>query len=223
MGRRSIPFLVAATPPSGGGGGSGPVISDINHAGPSSWGTTIVITPPAGMAAGDHLVLIGYWDGTFSSSDIGTFNDRTPASWLTAPSVRRILISDSFASVPGNITLTFAGSGLWDFTVIAVSNILNAAVIAAGVGATGYAAGARDHAYPTTLADSLAIGFIDYTDGAVTSATTPDAFHDWDISSGGGYGKGFAGVRPAAGSYNASLAPNSSSASEYGWAEIGAA
>lgn len=206
----------------GGGGGSTPVISDSVRAGPSSFGNTIAITPPAGMVAGDHLVLVGYWDAAYSSSDVGTFTDRTPASWLAAPSVRRLLISNSFGTVPGTITLTFGSGGLHEFAVFSVSNVLTTAVLGSGVSTTGFAAGARDHAYTTGTANSLVVGFIDFTGGGVTGADTADGFHEWLLNAGSGYNHGFAGVRAAAGSYAASLAPTgASSGSDYGWAEIG--
>lgn len=218
----SIAFLAGVT--ISGGGGGVPVVSDSSHAGPSGFTNTLVVTPPAGMAVGDHLVLVGYWDGTYSSSDVGTFTDSTPASWLAAPSVRRLLISDSFGTVPGNITLTFGGGGIWDFSVWSVSNILTTAVLGSGTGTTGSATGARDHAYTTGTANSLVVGFIDFTNGSVSGADTSDAAHEWDLTSAGGYQKAFGGVRAGAGSHVASLAPvGAASGSEYGWVEIGAA
>lgn len=218
---RSLPFLARATP-SGGGGGSTPVISGHVRSGPSSFGTTLVITPPGTMAANDHLVLVGYWDAVYSSASVGTFTDRTPASWLSAPSIRRLLISNSFASVPGSTTLTFGSSGLHEFSVFSVSNILTTAVLSSGVGTTGSAAGARNHAYTTGTANSLLVGFIDFTGGGVTGADTADGAHEWDLLTGSGYQHGFAQVHASSGSYNASLAPTgASSGSEYGWAEIG--
>lgn len=217
----SIPFVARATPPAG---GSSPVISDSSHAGPSGFGTTLVFSPPAGMQAGDHIVMVGYWDATYSSASVGTFTDRTPASWLGAPSVRRLLISDSFGSVPGSITLTFTGGGLHEYSVFSVSNILTTAVLNSGVSTTASAAGARDHAYTTGTADSLAVGFIDFTAGGVTGVGSADGVHEWDLTASGGYQSAFAAVRASAGSYAASLAPvGASSGSEYGWVEIGAA
>lgn len=218
----SIPFLARATP-SGGGGGGGPVISDSSRAGPSGFGATCSIPIPAGMQAGDHLVLVGYWDAAYSSASTGTFTDRTPASWLAAPSVRRLLISDAFGSVPGSLTLTMGGNGLHEFSVFAVSNILTTAVLDSGTGTTGSSTSARNHAYNTGAANSLIVGFIDWTGGGVTGATSADADHEWDLKTGEGYNNGFARVLASAGSYNASLAPTgATSGSEYGWAEIGA-
>lgn len=219
----SIPFLARAKP-SGGGGGGGVVLRGATRAGPSGWGATCSIPIPSGMQAGDHLVLVGYWDAAYSSASTGTFTDRSPASWLAAPSVRRLLISDSFGSVPGSLTLTMGGSGLHEFSVFAVSGILTTAPIASGTGSTGSAAGARNHSYTTGTANSLIVGFIDWTGGGVTGAASADADHTWDLKTGEGYNNGFARVLASAGSYNASLAPTgATSGSEYGWAEIGAA
>lgn len=211
----------SATPTAG---SSGPVLRDASRAGPSGYGTSLTVTPPAGMQAGDHLVLVLYGDAAYSSASVGTFTDRTPASWLAAPSPRRLLVSNSFGSVPGSITLTMAGSAVHEGSVFAVSGILTTAALGSNVGTTGSAAGARDHAYTTGTANSLVVGFIDFTGGGVTGATSADGSHTWNLSSGGGYNHGFAAVRATAGSYNASLAPTgASSGSEYGWAEIGAA
>lgn len=219
----SIPFLAAVTP-SGGGGGGGPTITGSSRAGPSGFTNTITFSPPAGMLAGDQLVLVGYWDAGYTSSNVGTFTDRSPASWLSAPSVRRLLISDSFGSVPGSITLTLAGSGLHEYSVFSVSGGINTtAVLNSGTGSTGSSTSARNHSYTTGTADSLIVGFIDWTGGGVTGSTSADADHTWDLKTGEGYNNGFARVLTSAGSYNASLAPTgATSGSEYGWAEIGA-
>lgn len=219
----SIPFLARATPSAPPGGG--PAISDSSRAGPSGFTNTITFSPPAGMQAGDQLVLVGYWDASYTSANVGTFTDRSPANWLSAPSPRRLLISDAFGSVPGSITLTLGGSGLHEYSVFAVSGgVSTGAVLNSGTGTTGSAAGARNHAYSTGAADSLVVGFIDWTGGGVTGSASADADHEWDLKAGEGYNNGFGRVLATAGSYNASLAPTgASSGSEYGWAEIGAA
>lgn len=219
----SIAFLAGVTM-SGGGGGSVPVMNGSSRAGPSSFVNNIVITPPAGMQPNDSLVLVGFWDQNYSSSNIGTFYERTPASWSGAPSVRRLIISEPFTSVPGSVTLTFAGSGIYEFAVYAVPNILTSAVVASGVGTTGNAVGARNHSYTTTLPNSLVVGFFDFDGGTITGADTTDSDHNWVLNSGSGYNHSFGGVRETSGSYNASVAPiGGSSGSGYGWVEIGAA
>lgn len=208
------------TPASAGGS---TVLRGVSRSGPS-FGGSLALTIPAEMQAGDQLVLVLYGDTAYTSADVGTFTDRTPASWLSAPSPRRLLISNTFGSVPGSVTLTMAGSALHEASVFAVAGVSTAATLGANVGTTGFAAGARDHAYTTTAANSLAVGFIDFTGGGVTGADTADATHTWNLKTGEGYNNGFGVVRASAGSHVASLAPTgASSGSEYGWAEIGAA
>lgn len=227
----SIPFVARATPSAPPGGGL--AISDSSRSGPSGFTNTLNFTPPAGMQAGDQLVMVGYWDSPLLESDVGAFTDRSPASWLGAPSARRLLISDPFATVPESVTLTFGtpgepptpSNGLHEYSVFAVSGgVSTGAVLNSGTGTTGSAAGARNHAYSTGADDSLVVGFIDWTGGGVTGSASSDADHEWDLKTGEGYNNGFARVLASAGSYNASLAPTgASSGSEYGWAEIGAA
>lgn len=216
----SIAFLGRLTPIAGGGG---PTIRGVSRAGPSGFTNTITFTPPAAMQAGDQLVLVGHWDAGYTSANVGTFSDRSPANWLSAPSPRRLLISNSFGSVPGSITLTLSGSGLHEYSVFAVSGgVSTGAVVNSGVGTTGSSTSARNHAYTAGAANSLILGFIDWTGGGVTGAGSADADHLWDLKTGEGYNNGFGRVVTAAGSYNASLAPTGAiSGSEYGWVEIG--
>lgn len=209
------------TPASAGGS---TVLRGVSRSGPS-FGGSLALTIPAEMQAGDQLVLVLYGDTAYTSADVGTFTDRTPASWLSAPSPRRLLISNSFGSVPGSVTLTMAGTASHEASVFAVAGVSTVATLGANVGTTGFASGARDHAYTSTAANSVIVGFIDFNSGGgVTGSDSADATHTWNLKTGEGYNNGFGVVRASAGSYNASLAPTGvSSSSEYGWAEIGAA
>lgn len=202
-------------------GGAAPVISDSSRAGPSAYVPTLAITPPPAMANGDQLVVLTFGAAALSSTDSGgTFTDRTPPSWVAAGV--GLYVSNAFATPPGAFTMTFGGSGINEAAVIAVSDVLTSAVIGHANDVTGTSTGARDHAYTSTLINSLLVGYISFTGGSVTAPAGADAFHEWVLGSGG-YNHAFAKVRPAAGAYVASLGADASSPSEYGWAEIGAA
>lgn len=206
---RAVRRLVRETAP----GGAPAALRASARVGPSPWGNTLTFTPPAGTAPGDSLIMLGFWDNPLASATIPGVVEHTPGAWTA----RRLLVSDPLETVPESITLTFTGSGLYEFVVYAVTGTLTKTPVGSGNGATGWSASPRAHAY-TAVGTGFLLGYITFGGGGLTGTAGADADHVWDIPADPA---NIAFARLPAVTGAATIGPTGSGdSSTFGWAEF---
>lgn len=217
---RSVPFLARVTP----AGGSLPQIVTVGTSSPG-FGTSRTIPVPGAAIAGDRLVVLFEASNAPSSFTDDQGTTYTALSPTGADANRRTYVSAQLgATLPTTMTVTFGAGTFIEKADVFVVRGASGTMTDSGALSTAFGADPRSHAYTTGAANSFAFGVIDFTGGSVTGVTGADGDHTWSLTTGNGYSNTFGIVRPAAGSYGATLGPTGGSSASSGyWFTLGAA
>lgn len=197
--------------------------------GESSWGTSVPMTVPSGLAAGHRILVVlsgltGAAVSGVTDSAGHTYTDITPGGGFGTN--RRVFLSEPLTSAPTSVTATMGASDIVGWSLYGVSGVAagsNPTVNSgASAGAGGFSTEPRAHTYTTTTVGEFVVGVADFEGGGVTGATGQDVLHDWRRLAA--YGSRYARALGAAGSYTATLGPTGAgSTSVHYWLTLGAA
>ena len=159
-----------------------------------------------------------------------TDDQATGFSALAIPSAgandRVYLSAPLGAAIPTTITIDLASADMIEKADVYVLTGASATVANHGALSTGWSTDPRAHNYTTTGANEFVFGTISFVGGGITGAGSADAAHQWSLNTGtgGAYEHRFSLIRPAAGSYGATLAPVGAGGSSTGyWFSLAAA